>query len=220
MVGKFIGYHPQINALLETNSAGRLMAFLAQQKKSNKIIFPAQKNWFKAFELTPFNEVKVIILGQDPYHSEGQAQGLSFSVADGMKIPPSLRNIYQELELDLGIPANNSGNLKHWATQGVLLLNSVLTVEKNSPGSHANSGWIDFTDGVIHTLSEEKENLIFMLWGSYAQQKVELIDANKHLILTATHPSPFSAHKGFFGCKHFSKANDYLKIHKQKPIDW
>jgi len=219
-VGKFIGYHPQINALLETNSAGRLMAFLAQQKKSNKIIFPAQKNWFKAFELTPFNEVKVIILGQDPYHSEGQAQGLSFSVADGMKIPPSLRNIYQELELDLGIPANDSGNLKHWATQGVLLLNSVLTVEKNSPGSHANSGWIDFTDGVIHTLSEEKENLIFMLWGSYAQQKVELIDANKHLILTATHPSPFSAHKGFFGCKHFSKANDYLKIHKQKPIDW
>ncbi|WP_331710348.1 uracil-DNA glycosylase [Bathymodiolus septemdierum thioautotrophic gill symbiont] len=219
-MGKFIGYHPQINALLETNSAGRLMAFLAQQKKSNKIIFPAQKNWFKAFELTPFNEVKVIILGQDPYHSEGQAQGLSFSVADGMKIPPSLRNIYQELELDLGIPANNSGNLKHWATQGVLLLNSVLTVEKNSPGSHANSGWIDFTDGVIHTLSEEKENLIFMLWGSYAQQKVELIDANKHLILTATHPSPFSAHKGFFGCKHFSKANDYLKIHKQKPIDW
>lgn len=196
------------------------MAFLAQQKKSNKIIFPAQKNWFKAFELTPFNEVKVIILGQDPYHSEGQAQGLSFSVADGMKIPPSLRNIYQELELDLGIPANDSGNLKHWATQGVLLLNSVLTVEKNSPGSHANSGWIDFTDGVIHTLSEEKENLIFMLWGSYAQQKVELIDANKHLILTATHPSPFSAHKGFFGCKHFSKANDYLKIHKQKPIDW
>ena len=219
-MGKFIGYHPQINALLETNSAGRLMAFLAQQKKSNKIIFPAQKNWFKAFELTPFNEVKVIILGQDPYHSEGQAQGLSFSVADGMKIPPSLRNIYQELELDLGIPANDSGNLKHWATQGVLLLNSVLTVEKNSPGSHANSGWIDFTDGVIHTLSEEKENLIFMLWGSYAQQKVELIDANKHLILTATHPSPFSAHKGFFGCKHFSKANDYLKIHKQKPIDW
>lgn len=215
-----MNWHPQVDVLLKSDSAEQLKAFLKQQKQAKKIIFPHSNDWFKAFDLTSFDQVKVVILGQDPYHGDNQAQGLSFSVADGMKIPPSLRNIYQELELDLGIPVNESGNLTRWATQGVLLLNSVLTVEKNSPGSHANSGWVDFTDGVISILSKQKENLVFMLWGAYAQRKAELIDPGKHLVLTATHPSPFSAHKGFFGCKHFSKTNDYLKIHNQKTINW
>lgn len=213
-------WHPQVNALLETDSAKRLKAFLGHQKQHKKIIFPHSDNWFKAFDLTPFNEVKVVILGQDPYHGDNQAQGLSFSVPDDIKIPPSLRNIYQELNSDLAIPPNKSGNLERWATQGVLLLNSVLTVEKHTPGSHTNSGWVNFTDGVISILSEQKTNLIFLLWGAYAHKKANLIDPEKHLILTATHPSPFSAHKGFFGCKHFSKTNEYLKIHNQQIINW
>jgi len=141
-------------------------------------------------------------------------------VPKGISIPPSLKNIYQELELDLNIKPSKNGDLTHWATQGVLLLNSVLTVEKNSPGSHAKSGWVDFTDTVIDILNEQKQNLVFLLWGAYAQQKIELIDQSKHLVLTAAHPSPFSAHKGFFGCKHFSQANDYLKIHNLKQINW
>jgi uracil-DNA glycosylase len=145
---------------------------------------------------------------------------LSFSVPKGVSIPPSLRNIYQELLSDLDITPSQSGNLTHWASQGVLLLNSVLTVEKNSPGSHAKSGWVDFTDTVIDILNEKKQNLVFLLWGAYAQKKTELIDQNKHLVLTAAHPSPFSAHKGFFGCKHFSQTNDYLKMHNQQTIDW
>lgn len=213
-------WHPQIPALINAQSMQDLKAFLQAQKHTGKVIYPHSDNWFRAFDLTPFNKVKVIILGQDPYHGDNQAQGLSFSVPDDIKIPPSLRNIYQELELDLGIPPNASGNLERWATQGVLLLNSVLTVQKNAPSSHINSGWVDFTDGIISILNEEKENLVFLLWGAYAQRKAELIDSNKHLLLTATHPSPFSAHKGFFGCKHFSKTNEYLKIHNQKIINW
>jgi len=215
-----VNWHPEVNALLETDSARQLLTFLEQQKNANKVIFPTQENWFKAFELTPFDEVKVVILGQDPYHNKGQAQGLSFSVPNNTKIPPSLRNIYQELHSDLNIPPNSSGNLERWATQGILLLNSVLTVEKNSPGSHANTGWVNFTDGVIQTLSEQRENLVFLLWGGYAHQKSKLIDTNKHLVLIATHPSPFSAHKGFFGCKHFSKTNHYLEMHAQQAINW
>ncbi len=187
---------------------------------SDKTIYPAASDIFKAFALSGFNNTKVVILGQDPYHNENQAHGLSFSVADEVKIPPSLRNIYKELESDLGIKPNTSGNLEHWASQGVLLLNSVLTVEENSPGSHTKLGWEVFTDSVIDMLNQEKQNLVFMLWGNYAQQKSELIDAEKHLILSSTHPSPFSAHKGFFGSKHFSKANEYLKMHKQNPINW
>lgn len=213
-------WHPQITTLLETQAIKGLKAFLQQQKQAKKIIFPHSSDWFKAFELTPFNQVKVVILGQDPYHHEGQAHGLSFSVPDGVAIPPSLKNIYQELESDLNIPPNDSGNLSRWASQGVLLLNSVLTVEKNSPGAHRQSGWTDFTDAVIELLNEQKHNLVFLLWGAYAQQKTSLIEQNKHLVLNATHPSPLSAYKGFFGCQHFSKTNEYLTMHNLKPINW
>ncbi|CAC9642368.1 Uracil-DNA glycosylase, family 1 (EC 3.2.2.27) [uncultured Gammaproteobacteria bacterium] len=215
-----MNWHPQVNGLLQNQSGQNLKAFLRQEKQARKVIFPNSSNWFKAFELTPFNAVKVVILGQDPYHNDGQAHGLSFSVPNGVTIPPSLRNIYTELQSDLGLTPNNSGNLEHWAKQGVLLLNSVLTVEKNSPGSHAQSGWVDFTDGVIDIINTEKQNLVFLLWGAYAYKKAALIDNNKHLVLTATHPSPFSAHRGFFGCKHFSKANKYLKMHQLKQINW
>ncbi|SSC10049.1 Uracil-DNA glycosylase, family 1 [thiotrophic endosymbiont of Bathymodiolus puteoserpentis (Logatchev)] len=215
-----MNWHPQVNNLLQSKSGENLKAFLQQEKQARKIIFPHSNNWFKAFELTPFNDVKVVILGQDPYHNDGQAHGLSFSVPDGVTIPPSLRNIYIELQSDLGVVPNTSGNLEHWAKQGVLLLNSVLTVEKNSPGSHAQSGWVDFTDGVIDIINAEKQNVVFLLWGAYAYKKAVLIDNNKHLVLTATHPSPFSAHKGFFGCKHFSKANKHLKMHELKQINW
>lgn len=197
-----------------------LLEFLEYESAHNKTIYPPKDQIFNAFNLSSFDNTKVIILGQDPYHNEGQAHGLSFSVPDGVSIPPSLRNIYQELESDLDIEPSKNGDLTHWATQGVLLLNSVLTVEKNAPGSHAKSGWVDFTDTVIDILNEQKQNLVFLLWGAYAQQKTELIDQSKHLVLTAAHPSPFSAHKGFFGCKHFSKTNDYLKMHNQQPIDW
>jgi uracil-DNA glycosylase len=220
MVGYTVNWHPQVNGLLQNKSGQHLKAFLQQEKQARKVIFPHSSNWFKAFELTPFNAVKVVILGQDPYHNDGQAHGLSFSVPDGVTIPPSLRNIYTELQSDLGLTPNNSGNLEHWAKQGVLLLNSVLTVEKNSPGSHAQSGWVDFTDGVIDIINTEKQNLVFLLWGAYAYKKAALIDNNKHLVLTATHPSPFSAHRGFFGCKHFSKTNKYLKMHQLKQINW
>jgi len=186
----------------------------------SKEIYPTKENWYKAFEYSSFENTKVIILGQDPYHGINQAEGLSFSVPKGMPIPPSLRNIYIELESDIGITIPHHGHLSHWAKQGVLLLNSVLTVEKNSPASHANQGWETFTDNVIKLLNEKKHNLVFLLWGAYAGKKAELIDSDKHLILSAPHPSPFSAHKGFFGCKHFSKTNHYLESNKQQPINW
>jgi len=213
-------WHPQIATLLANESAQSLKTFLQQQKQAHKIIFPHSSNWFKAFELTPFDKVKVVILGQDPYHGDGQAHGLSFSVPNGVATPPSLKNIYKELVLDLNIEPNASGNLERWATQGVLLLNSVLTVEKNTPSAHAKSGWVDFTDGVIDIISAQKQQVVFLLWGAYAQQKAALIDHDKHLVLSAAHPSPFSAHRGFFGCKHFSKTNEYLKMHNQKTINW
>lgn len=197
-----------------------LLAFLNQRAQAGAIIYPPKGQWFRAFELTPLSQTKVVILGQDPYHNPEQAQGLSFSVPEGMTLPPSLRNIYQELEADLGIEPNTSGDLSHWATQGVLLLNSVLTVEKNTPGAHANSGWEEFTDTVIDILNTQKQHLVFLLWGAYAQKKAQWIDTSKHLVLKAAHPSPFSAHKGFFGCKHFSQANNYLKMHDLKTINW
>ena len=184
-------------------------------------IFPPQGTWFKAFEYSSFSSTRVVILGQDPYHGEGQAEGLSFSVPKGMSIPPSLRNIYKELDQDdVDFTNPGHGHLENWAKQGVLLLNSVLTVEKNSPASHSNQGWEAFTDYVIKLLNEKKSNLVFLLWGAYANKKSELIDTKKHLILSAAHPSPFSAHKGFFGCKHFSKTNNYLKSSNQELIDW
>jgi uracil-DNA glycosylase len=210
----------QLDFIFKQGYYRHLLEFLEYESTHNKTIYPPKDQMFNAFDLSSFKNTKVIILGQDPYHNEGQAHGLSFSVPDGIRVPPSLRNIYQELSSDLSITPSQSGNLTHWATQGVLLLNSALTVEKNSPGSHAKSGWVDFTDTVIDILNEKKQNLVFLLWGAYAQKKTELIDQDKHLVLTAAHPSPFSAHKGFFGCKHFSKTNDYLKIHKLKTINW
>ena len=184
-------------------------------------VYPPRGSWFKAFEYSSFTSSKVIILGQDPYHGEGQAEGLSFSVPKGITIPPSLRNIYKELnsdEVDFSQPEH--GNLVSWAQQGVLLLNSVLTVEKNSPAAHANQGWEIFTDQVIRILNDNKQHLVFILWGAYANKKSKLIDLDRHLILSSPHPSPFSAHKGFFGCKHFSQANEYLLSTKQQPISW
>ena len=184
-------------------------------------IYPPRGSWFKAFEYSSFTSSRVIILGQDPYHGEGQAEGLSFSVPKGITIPPSLRNIYKELnsdEVDFTQPEH--GNLVSWAQQGVLLLNSVLTVEKNSPAAHANHGWEIFTDQVIRILNDNKQHLVFILWGAYANKKSGLIDSDRHLILSSAHPSPFSAHKGFFGCKHFSQANEYLLSTKQQPISW
>jgi uracil-DNA glycosylase len=213
-------WHSSIKTLFETQSMVDLKLFLQQQKQAKKVIFPHSKNWFKAFELTAFDKVKVIILGQDPYHGLGQAHGLSFSVVQGVKKPPSLGNIFKELHSDLNIEPSQSGDLTHWATQGVLLLNSVLTVEAHQAASHAGQGWEVFTDNIIKTLSEQRQHLVFILWGAYAQKKAIFIDKDKHLILTATHPSPLSAHRGFLGCQHFSKANDYLKIHNQQVIDW
>ena len=184
-------------------------------------IYPPRGTWFKAFEYSSFSSTKVVILGQDPYHGEGQAEGLSFSVPKGMGIPPSLRNIYKELDQDdVDFTNPGHGHLENWAKQGVLLLNSVLTVEKNSPASHANQGWEVFTDQVITLLNDNKDNLVFLLWGAYANKKSVLIDTNKHLILSTAHPSPFSAHKGFFGCKHFSKTNSHHKASNQELIDW
>ena len=210
----------QLDFIFKQDHYRHLLEFLEYESAHNKTIYPPKDQMFNAFDLSSFKNTKVIILGQDPYHNEGQAHGLSFSVPDGIRVPPSLRNIYQELSSDLSITPSQSGNLTHWATQGVLLLNSALTVEKNSPGSHAKSGWVDFTDTVIDILNEKKQNLVFLLWGAYAQKKTELIDQDKHLVLMTAPPSPFSAHKGFFGCKHFSKTNDYLKIHKLKTINW
>ena len=186
----------------------------------SKEIYPPKENWYKAFEYSSFASTKVIILGQDPYHGINQAEGLSFSVPEGVPIPPSLRNIYIEIKGDLGITIPHHGHLSHWAKQGVLLLNSVLTVAKNSPASHANQGWETFTDNVIKLLNEKKHNLVFLLWGAYAGKKSELINPERHLVLNAPHPSPFSANKGFFGCKHFSKTNQYLLSTDQTPIEW
>jgi uracil-DNA glycosylase len=183
-------------------------------------IFPPAKLIFNAFDLCPFDQVKVVIIGQDPYHGLGQAHGLSFSVNEDIPLPPSLKNIYQEIRSDLGIQPLPHGNLERWAKQGVLLLNATLTVQANLAGSHQKKGWETFTDSAIKAVANEKEHVVFLLWGNYAQQKAQYIDTTKHLILTAVHPSPLSAHRGFFGCKHFSQANQYLKEHGLEPINW
>lgn len=196
-----------------------LKKFLLEEKQNN-IIYPKGSDIFNAFNFTPFNKLKLVILGQDPYHGEGQAHGLCFSVPHGIKIPPSLVNIYKEMESDLGIKSPQHGNLEKWAKQGVFLLNATLTVRKNQAGSHQNKGWEIFTDRVISLISEKSENIVFLLWGSYAQKKSTLIDAKKHLILKSVHPSPLSAYRGFFGCKHFSKSNDFLISKNIEPIDW
>lgn len=183
-------------------------------------VYPHPKQVFNAFDLCPFDAVRAVILGQDPYHGNGQAHGLCFSVQDGVKVPPSLQNIYRELQSDLGIPIRETGDLSSWAEQGVLLLNATLTVEAGKAGSHQGLGWEKFTDAVIRNLSEKKEHLVFLLWGKYAQDKGAIIDTSKHLVLKAPHPSPFSAYTGFFGCKHFSKTNEYLRSHGKLPINW
>lgn len=197
-----------------------ITTFIKAEKASGKTIYPPGNLMFNAFEKTPFNKVKVVLLGQDPYHNPGQAHGLSFSVPDGIAKPPSLVNIFKELKSDLGIEPSPNGNLEKWAEQGVLLLNAGLTVRKNEPASHSKIGWIEFTDTVIQKISTQKNNTIFLLWGKFAQDKQQLIDETKHHVLKAAHPSPFSADKGFFGCKHFSKTNDFLMKDGLQPIDW
>ncbi|OLP57341.1 uracil-DNA glycosylase [Rhizobium rhizosphaerae] len=197
-----------------------LKEFLQAEKQAGKQIFPRGAEYFRALDLTPLDAVKVVILGQDPYHGEGQAHGLSFSVRPGVRIPPSLVNIYKEMESDLGIPPARHGFLEHWARQGVLLLNSVLTVERASAASHQGKGWERFTDAVIRAVNSLPHPVVFILWGSYAQKKAGFVDRERHLVLRSAHPSPLSAHNGFFGTRPFSKANDFLVAHEQTPIDW
>ncbi len=197
-----------------------LKAFLQNEKAAGKTIFPKGAEYFRALDLTPLDEVKVVILGQDPYHGEGQAHGLCFSVRPGVRIPPSLVNIYKELQSDLGIAPARHGFLEHWARQGVLLLNSVLTVEESRAASHQGQGWEQFTDAVIRAVNEDCEHVVFMLWGSYAQKKAAFVDRSRHLVLKAPHPSPLSAHNGFFGSRHFSQANEYLVSQGRNAIDW
>jgi len=198
----------------------QLRDFLVAQKQAGKVIFPKGDEYFNAFNLTPFDQVKVVIIGQDPYHGPGQAHGLCFSVQKGVRFPPSLLNIFKEIQGDLGLPMPENGCLTHWAEQGVLLLNAVLTVEQSKAAAHQGKGWEQFTDAAIRELNDKREGLVFMLWGSYAQKKGQYIDPKKHCILKAPHPSPLSAHRGFLGCRHFSKANQYLQSHGQQPIDW
>lgn len=198
----------------------QVVTHLKTERATGAVSYPPGQLIFNAFAITPFNKVKVVVLGQDPYHGAGQAHGLSFSVPDGIKPPPSLVNIYKELQQDIGMTIPNSGNLTRWAEQGVLLLNAVLTVRANEPASHAKIGWMDFTDAVIRKISDEKKGVVFLLWGRFAQEKQVLIDATRHHILKAAHPSPFSADKGFFGCKHFSRTNELLMKQGLTPIDW
>lgn len=197
-----------------------LQAFLTKQQKSSKRIFPAEADYFSALNLTSLDDVKVVILGQDPYHGEGQAHGLCFSVLKGVSVPPSLRNIYKELKTDIRFEPPSHGYLEEWSRQGVLMLNSVLTVEKGKAGSHQNKGWEDFTDKIISILNDRDQPVAFLLWGAYAQKKGSFIDEKKHFVLRSAHPSPFSAHRGFLGSRPFSKVNQFLESKGQKPIRW
>ena len=215
-----ISWQKRLDPLFATLEMRNLVAFLRYEKSAGKKIYPPSGKIFKAFELTPFNDVKVIILGQDPYHGPGQANGLSFSVDANVIIPPSLRNIYKELQADLGLAPAPHGNLTAWGRQGVLLLNSCLTVEEARAGSHQNKGWEPFTDAVMDTVNRERINIVFILWGRKALQKGRFIDQNRHLVISSAHPSPLSAHYGFFGSAPFSKTNAYLTSKGIKPIDW
>lgn len=209
----------QLKEEFEKDYFVKLTDFVRVEYKT-KQIFPPARLIFNAFEHTPFDKVKVVILGQDPYHNDGQAHGLSFSVPDGIPAPPSLVNIFKEINRDLGIPVPRSGNLTRWANQGVLLLNATLTVQAHMAGSHQKKGWEAFTDAAIHHLAEKRENLVFILWGAYAQKKASFIDPNKHLVLRSVHPSPLSAYNGFFGNSHFSTTNKYLQSKGIAPIEW
>ncbi|MFN5632822.1 MAG: uracil-DNA glycosylase [Sphingomonadales bacterium] len=204
----------------EADYMARLEAFLLAENAAGKQIFPNSEEWFRALELTPLEKVRVVILGQDPYHGPGQAHGLCFSVQPGVRPPPSLVNIYKELQTDLGISRPHHGFLEHWATQGVLLLNSVLTVEMTKAASHRGKGWEKFTDAVIRLVNAKNDPVVFMLWGNYAQKKADFVDSARHLILKAAHPSPLSAHNGFLGCRHFSQCNAFLESKGLPPIDW
>lgn len=214
------GWKARIGDYLERPDMQALAAFLRAEKRAGKVIYPPGPEIFAAFDHTPFDAVRVVILGQDPYHGPGQAHGLCFSVRVGVRIPPSLDNIFKEISRDLGLPRPDHGCLTPWADRGVLLLNAVLTVEQGLAGSHQGKGWEGFTDAAIEALNRDREGLVFLLWGSYAQRKGRLIDSRRHCVLTSVHPSPLSAHRGFIGCGHFSKANAWLERHGQAPIDW
>lgn len=198
----------------------KALADFVRQEYTTRTVYPPGGEIFKAFDCCEFDNVRVVIIGQDPYHGQGQANGLCFSVKDGVRVPPSLVNIFKEIHQDLHKPIPQSGDLTRWARQGVLMLNATLTVRASSPGSHQNKGWEIFTDQVIQTISNEKENVVFLLWGSYAQKKGEFIDRSKHCVLIAPHPSPFSADRGFFGCRHFSKTNEYLRRKGLAEVEW
>lgn len=216
--------HPSWYSVLAPEFNKRYMSelreFLQQEKQAGKNIFPPAAQIFNAFNSTPFDQVKVVILGQDPYHGAGQAHGLCFSVMPGVRVPPSLKNIYKEMASDLGIAAPDHGCLQPWAEQGVLLLNATLTVEESKAGAHQGRGWEHFTDAAVHALAEQREGLVFILWGSYAQKKGGFIDNRRHLVLKGPHPSPLSAHRGFFGTRPFSQANAYLQSRGEAPINW
>ena len=224
MTGERIRLEPswkaQIGDYLERPDMRALADFLRAEKRAGKVIFPPGPEIFAAFDHTPFDAVRVVILGQDPYHGPGQAHGLCFSVRPGVRVPPSLNNIFKEISRDLGLPRPDHGCLTPWAERGVLLLNSVLTVEQGLPGSHQGKGWEGFTDAAVDALNRKREGIVFLLWGSYAQRKGRLIDLSRHLVLSAVHPSPLSAHRGFLGCGHFSAANAWLVQHGHSPIDW
>ena len=216
-------WKPAIEPVLATRESRKLGGFLKAQEAAGKRIYPPRGSRLRALELTPLDKVKVVILGQDPYHGPGQAHGLAFSVPDGIKTPPSLVNIYKELEADLGIAPQQHGNLEHWARQGVLLLNNSLTVEQGRAGSHQQLGWEPITDAAVAAVAAKEEPCVFMLWGSHARKKASRLPGlinGRHLVLTAPHPSPLSAHSGFFGCKHFSKANQFLEAQGRGAIDW
>lgn len=215
-----LSWQAKLLAEFESERMQRLKIFLDSEKKAGKKIYPEGKNYFAALNLTPFSKVKVVIVGQDPYHGPGQAHGLSFSVPEGVRLPPSLLNIFKELRDDLGIAIPSTGSLLKWANEGVLLLNAVLTVEDGKAAAHQGKGWEEFTDKIIHVLNDEKENLVFILWGSYAQKKAAFVDRNKHLVIESVHPSPLSAHRGFFSTKPFSRTNEYLRSKGIGPINW
>ncbi len=215
-----LSWQAQLSGEFDLPYMQTLKAFLQSEKEQKKVIYPHSKNWFHALEATPLDDVKVVIIGQDPYHQPGQAHGLCFSVQPGVKIPPSLVNIYKELHSDLGIQIPSHGYLESWAKFCFFLLNAVLTVEDSNANAHQGKGWEQFTDKIISTVNEQCDNVVFMLWGSYAQKKGAVIDTQKHLVLKAPHPSPLSAHRGFLGCKHFSQANTYLEQQNKTPIDW
>ena len=214
------GWLERLSGEFAESYMAELKQFLINERERGKRIFPKGKEWFRALDLTPLEDVRVVILGQDPYHGPGQAHGLCFSVQPGVQPPPSLLNIFKELETDLGIKRPTHGFLEHWARQGVLLLNSVLTVEMGRAASHRERGWEQFTDRIIREVNAKTEPVVFILWGSYAQKKAAFVDTSRHLVLRSPHPSPLSAHSGFFGCRHFSKTNAFLEARGLKPIDW